>query len=162
MITYNRNQILVKNVDILRSCFENVRKKFVFEVFAAVVLPDHIHLIIKPEEIENFSKIIGCVKREFTKALNEEFIDELISNSRTMRGEKGVWQRRFYDHIIRDEADLQVHLDYIHYNPVKHKYVSNVKDWAFSSFHKFVKLKNYDEEWGSSFDVRHIDTLQYD
>lgn len=78
------------------------------------------------------------------------------------KGEKGIWQRRYYEHTIRDEEDLNRHLDYIHYNPVKHGCVEKVKDWEFSSFDKFVEKKNYDINWGSSDDVKHIETMEHE
>ncbi len=162
IVTHNRNKILLDNVDLLRKCIKGAKEKYVFDIFAIVILPDHIHLILKPQIIDEFSLIIGSIKKRFTKAIEDSFVDKNISISQDKRKEKGVWQRRFYDHVIRDENDLHRHLDYIHYNPVKHGYVEHVKDWAFSSFSKFVELKNYDSNWGSSTDVKHIETMEYD
>lgn len=160
VVTHNRNHILIDNIDLLRQCIRETKEKFIFDVFAVVILPNHMHMILKPQKIQEFSVIVGSIKRRFTKALDEQFKDKNISNSKIKRKEKGVWQRRFYEHIIRDEEDLYTHLDYMHYNPVKHGYVKNVKDWDFSSFGKFVKLKNYDINWGCFEDIKHIDKLQ--
>jgi putative transposase len=91
--------------------------------------------------------------------LNENYIDKNISKSRISRNEKGVWQRRFYEHTIRNEESLNNLLDYIHFNPVKHGFVTNVKDWESSSFHKFVKLGNYSVDWGSFDDIKNINSL---
>lgn len=146
----------------MRDCFKKAKSNFNFELFGSVILPDHFHIIIKPEKTDNFPKIIGTIKRNFTQSISNNFQNENISDSRIKRNEKGIWQRRFYDHIIRDEKDLYNHLDYIHYNPVKHRYVNNVKNWKFSSFHKFVKLKNYEQDWGSALDIKHIEKLDYD
>jgi putative transposase len=162
VVTYNRKPILIENIDLLRESFKNTRKIFNFEIFGSVILPNHFHIMIKPENINEFSKIIGSVKKRFSFAINEEFVNKNISESRKKRSEKGVWQRRFYEHIIRDEEDLHKHLDYIHYNPVKHGYVSGVIDWKYSSFHKFVKLENYEVNWGSPNDIEHIQDLNYD
>jgi len=139
------------------------KEKFVFDIFAIVVLPNHFHIIIKPENIEEFSVIIGSIKRRFTKSLDEKFKDMDISESKIKRKEKGVWQRRFYEHLIRSEKDLHNHLDYIHFNPVKHGYIQNVKDWKYSSFKKFVNLGNYDINWGSfPDDIKHLEILNYE
>lgn len=162
VVTYNRKPILVENINLLRECFKKTLKTFDFEIFAAVILPNHFHLIIKPQNIKEFSKIIGLIKKYFSHAINEEYNDKNISESRMKRGEKGIWQRRFHEHLIRDEKDLFTRLDYIHYNPVKHGYTQNVKDWEHSSFHKFVKLKNYDINWGSETDIKNIKDLDYE
>ena len=162
VVTYNRSSILIENIDLLRECFKQTLKIFDFEIFGSVIMPNHFHVIIKPKNINEFSKIIGSIKKRFSYALNEKFVDENISESRIKRSEKGVWQRRFYEHIIRDENDLYKRLDYIHFNPVKHGYTKNVKDWEYSSFHKFVKLKNYEINWGSRIDVKHIQDLDYE
>lgn len=162
VVTYNRNHILVKNIDLLRECFKNAKDKFGYELFGSVILPNHFHIIIKTKEADEFSKTISYIKRNFTQSIDEDIQEENISKSRINRHEKGIWQRRFYEHIIRDEEDLYKHLDYIHYNPVKHNYVESVKDWQFSSFSKFVKLNNYDINWGSPLEIKHIESMNYD
>jgi len=162
VVTYNRNPILIRNIDLLRDCFKQTKLDFDFEIFGSVILPEHFHIIIKPKEADSFPKIIGTVKRKFTQSLKDDFQGKNIPNSRIIRKEKGIWQRRFYEHIIRSDEDLYNHLDYIHYNPVKHGYVKNVNEWDYSSFHKFVKLKNYEINWGSTSDIKHITKLKYD
>jgi putative transposase len=104
----------------------------------------------------------STIKRTFTQSLNDIPQDEDIPISRIKRNEKCVWQRRFNDHIIRDEKDLYNHLDYIHYNPVKHGYTKQVRNWKFSSFHKFIKLKNYEPNWGSESDIKNLIKLEYE
>ncbi len=162
VLTHHRKSILIKNIDLLRECFKKTLKTFNFEILASVILPNHFHIIIKPENIKEFPKIIGLIKKYFSYAINEKYNDKNISASKIKRKEKGIWQRRFYDHVIRDEKDLHTHLDYIHYNPVKHEYSESVKNWEYSSFHKFVKLKNYDINWGQIEDVQHIKDLEYE
>lgn len=162
VVTYNRKHILIENIALLRECFRKTLKTFNFEIFASIILPDHFHLIIKPDNISQFPKIIGLIKKYFSYEVNAKYNDKIICESRIKRGEKGIWQRRFYEHLIRDENDLHMHLDYIHYNPVKHNYAKIVKDWEYSSFHKFVKLRNYDINWGSVNDIEKIKNLEYE
>lgn len=164
IISYNRKPILISNIRLLRESFKKALKMFDFEIYGSVILPDHMHLIIRPDDVnkDNYSKIIGTIKRTFTQLIDETNHDKNISISRQKRNEKGIWQRRFYDHIIRNENDLYKHLDYVHYNPVKHGYIKNVRDWEFSSFNKFVKLKNYEPNWGSESDIKDIIELDYE
>lgn len=157
--TYNRNNILIQNIDLLRKSFECSKQMFEFDIIAIVVLPDHMHLILKPETPADYSKIIGKIKRDFTKALDDEYIDKNISKSRIKRKEKGVWQRRFYEHTIRNEKSFNDLLDYIHFNPVKHGYVQNVKNWKYSSFNKFVNQGSYEPDWGTFNDVKNISEI---
>ena len=105
-------------------------------------------MIIKPQKNCEFSKIIGTIKKHYTYNFNGASKDSTLplSESRLKRKEAGIWQRRFYEHIIRNEDDLYKHLDYIHYNPMKHYNIAP-KDWRYSSFKKFVKLKYYEENW---------------
>ena len=142
IVTEKRKPILIKNIDLLRKSIKNVNKSF--KIIAGCVLPEHIHIIIQPENINDFSKIVFSIKYAFSKYLPK---DDELCESKIKRKEKGIWQRRFYDHIIRDDNDLNRHLDYIHYNPVKHGYVNAPKDWAYSSFKKFVEKNLYDKNW---------------
>lgn len=159
VITYKRNKILIENIEKLRNSFKQAKSKYLFEIFGMVVLPDHFHIIFKPEIANEYSKIIGSIKSSFTKTIEDKSIDKNISISRIKRREKGVWQRRFYEHTIRNEEELYGYLDYIHYNPVKHGCVKNVKAWEFSSFHKFVRKDWYDINWGSLEDIKNIDKI---
>ena len=161
VVTNKRLPILIENIDLLRSSFKDVKKYHDFEIYAAVILPDHFHLIINPENIKKYPRIIFSIKYYFSKNLNIP-IDAEISQSRLNKKEKGIWQKRYYEHTIRNEKDLYNHLDYIHFNPVKHGYVDNVKDWEYSSFHKFVKLKYYDINWGNFEDINNIKNLDYE
>jgi len=97
VVTYNRNHVLIKNINNLRQCIKRTKDFYDYEIFAAVILPDHFHMIIKPSNPIELSKIIAGIKRRFTKSLDESFIDKEISVSRIKRNEKGVWQRRFYN-----------------------------------------------------------------
>jgi putative transposase len=107
-----------------------------------------------PENDHDFSKRISEIKRIFSKQIASYLVIQKPENfSRIKRRESAVWQRRFWEHTIRDEHDLQHHLNYIHYNPVKHGLVTNVRDYPWSSFHRFVKLEYYERDWGSDINT---------
>ena len=145
--------ILVEQRDVLRAAIATVQSRRPFVIAALVLLPDHLHAIfdLRPED-EDFSTRISVMKVLFSKRIAVE--DESLSASRSVRRERGIWQRRFYEHIIRDERDLQNHIDYIHINPVKHGYVKRVQDWPHSSFHRYVREGNLPSEWaGGDVDI---------
>lgn len=145
IVTYNRNPILIENIEILKASIKNVHLKFDFEIIAISVMPDHVHMIIKLAKINDYPKIIYSLKYYFSK--NVKIQKQELSESKIKKGEKGVWQRRYWEHTIRDEEDLYKHLDYIHFNPIKHNLVESLKDYKYSTFKKFVRLGFYDENW---------------
>lgn len=152
VVTFNRNPILIKNINLLRNSFKNASKTHSFEIYAAVILPEHFHIIIKPKLISAYPLIIKTIKQNFSKNIDYKYIEPIkpfFTQSMIQRKESGVWQRRFYEHTIRDEKDLYNHLDYIHFNPVKHKLVASVKDWEYSTFKKFVEKDFYNINWGN-------------
>lgn len=108
-------------------------------------------MIIKPKNIEEYPKIIGSIKSKFTKLSN---IERSINNNR----ESNIWQRRYWEHTIRDENDLYKHIDYIHYNSMKHHNITP-KDWEYSSFKKFVKNGYYDIDWCNFEDKYNIKNM---
>ena len=129
-----RADALVRHIDLLRSAFESVRNAHSFEVDAIVVLPEHLHAIwTMPAGDSDFALRWALIKAQFSRSLPQ---NESISASRVAKRERGIWQRRFWEHQIRDGADFERHVDYIHFNPVKHRCVSRVVDWPFSSFHR--------------------------
>ncbi|MCD7779943.1 MAG: transposase, partial [Candidatus Gastranaerophilales bacterium] len=138
--------ILIQNIDNLRQSFKYAKVKYNFEIIAITVLENHCHLIISSNNSKEIPQIIKNVKFNFSKNIDKSFCDKNLSFSAIKRGEKGIWQRRYYDHIIRNEEDLYKHIDYIHYNSIKH-YNIPPKNWKFSSFHKFVKNGYYDINW---------------
>jgi len=154
IVTYNRKKILLENVDLLRNSIKFSPYKF--DILAGAIMPDHLHILIKPNNMSELSKIISSIKYGFSKFLPK---DKNLSQSKISKGEKGIWQRRFYDHIIRDEEDYYKHLDYIHYNPIKHGYVKTAKNWEYSSFNKFVKLGLYENDWCNFEDKHNIHDL---
>ena len=145
--------ILVEQRDVLRAAIATVQSRRPFVIAALVLLPDHLHAIFDlPPEDEDFSTRISVMKVLFSKRIAVE--DESLSASRSVRRERGIWQRRFYEHIIRDERDLQNHIDYIHINPVKHGYVKRAQDWPHSSFHRYVREGKLPINWaGGDVDI---------
>lgn len=140
------NDLLVRHVDDLREAFRTIRKDHPFQMDAVVIMPDHLHCIWQlPEGDDNFSQRWALIKARFSRQIVS---GEPVSNSRRRKGERGIWQRRFWEHAIRDEMDYHRHVDYIHYNPVKHGYVDAVHLWPYSSFKHWVKNGYYDENWG--------------
>jgi len=156
IVTDKRKPILIDNIELLRESFKIAKRSYNFEIFASVILPDHIHLLLRPENIKDYPKIIRAIKYNFSKKFNAGGI------AIPPYAEKQIWQRGYWEHTIRDDEDLYKHLDYIHYNPVKHGLVKNIRDLEYSSFLKFVKIKNYDLDWGSTDQIKHIATLDYD
>ncbi|MCX5901231.1 MAG: transposase, partial [Proteobacteria bacterium] len=117
-----------------------------------VVLPDHLHCLWSlPEGDDNFSLRWKNIKASFTKNYirQRDCADSLATELMNKKGEKGVWQQRFWEHTIRDDRDFRLHCDYIHYNPVKHGYASTPREWSYSSFKRYVEQGFYDADWGS-------------
>lgn len=141
---------------ILHYAWNTTAKGLPFTTDAICLLPNHIHaLITLPEHEWDYSTRIREVKRLFTKGYNTTFGKQDEQNqSRLNKKEAALWQRRFWDHVIRDEIDYQNHFDYIHYNPVHHGLVKNVASWQWSSFHRYVKLGIYDEDWGNKYSLK--------
>ena len=137
--------LLVEHVDYLRAAFRKVRQRHPFTVDAIVVLPDHLHAVwTLPEGDADFAMRWRQIKSGFSRSLPAV---EQISRSRAAKGERGIWQRRYWEHTIRDEDDFIRHDDYVHINPLKHGHVRRVIDWPYSSFHRLVRLGIYPEDW---------------
>jgi putative transposase len=142
-----RSGSLTDNIDSLRAAFRDTRVRYPFRVEAAVVLPDHLHAVwILPEGDADFAVRWRLIKTGFSRALPR---GEYISASRASKGERGIWQRRYWEHTLRDEDDFLRHVDYIHFNPVKHGHVARVQDWPYSSFHRMVRLGMCPRDWAS-------------
>ncbi|MCP5252037.1 MAG: transposase [Burkholderiales bacterium] len=145
------NRLLTDHIDGLRTAFSHVKRKHLFKIDAVGILPDHLHCIwTLPEGDSDFSMRWGLIKAHFSRQIAK---GERISKSRTGRGERGLWQRRFWEHLIRDETDYRQHMDYIHWDPVKHGWVRCVKEWPHSSFHRYVIAGVYAENWGNGVDL---------
>ena len=141
---------LTLHINLLRSAFREVRAQQPFTIEAIVVLPDHLHTMwTLPPGDSDFPGRWKAIKHHFTHTLIEQGAP-LIVNA---KGEYPLWQRRYWEHTIRDEDDWRRHVDYIHYNPVKHNLVSRTADWPFSSFHRFVRLGWLSPDWGSGENI---------
>ncbi|MCX7116263.1 MAG: transposase [Gammaproteobacteria bacterium] len=142
LATYQRRPIFIDNerVESLRAAIRKVKKSYPFFLEAMVVLPDHLHCLWRlPENDVDFSVRWRLIKRYFSMGMSTSINDRM---------EKEVWQRRFWEHCIRNEYDWQRHMDYIHYNPVKHGLALSPADWPHSSFNHYVEKGFYEKNWG--------------
>ena len=146
LATYNRLPIFSTPTarDLLRSAWMEVQTRHPFTMVAVCLLPDHLHCIWSlPEEDDNYSMRWKEIKRRFTSGyLLKIGPGEPRSESRNKRKEAAIWQRRFWEHTIRDEIDLARHIEYIHNNPVKHGFVDDPANWPWSSYHQYAKMSN--------------------
>ena len=128
-----------------------VQSRHPFEIEAQVILPDHLHSIWHlPVGDANFTKRWRLIKSYFTHWHLKQNAMPARSASREAKKEQAIWQRRYWEHLIRDDDDFGTHLDYIHYNPVKHGLVSAPSDWPHSTFPSWVARGVYEPEWGSA------------
>lgn len=156
VVTHGRQPILTSDLgrSSLRVAFRKICEESPFHITAVVLLPDHLHMIWElPPGDSDYSTRWKRIKALFTKRWNRQGgVKTKRSESRQKRGEQGVWQRRFFEHTCRDERDLKRCLNYLHVNPLKHGIVPRVKDWPWSSFHRYVRLGEYPRDWGSAGD----------
>ncbi|VEE14260.1 REP-associated tyrosine transposase [Ectopseudomonas mendocina] len=146
-----RSDLLFKSAALLRRCLQSTQVRLHFRVPALVVLPDHLHmLMVLPPDDADFSARIRMLKASFVGALRQQVGSEVRTNA---KGEANIWQRRFWEHLIRDEQDYCHHVDYIHINPLKHGLVTRVRDWPFSSFHHYVRQGLLPIDWAGGADV---------
>ncbi len=139
MLAIRVSNLLVRHIDVLRGAFKTVKQNHPFEINAIVVLPDHLHcLLTLPAHDTDYSLRWSLIKAAFSRQLPKT---EIIRLSRAKKGERGIWQRRFWEHTIRDERDFLYHVEYIHQNPVKHKFVTKAEDWPYSSIHFYQNVK---------------------
>jgi len=145
-----RQRPLTDHIGSLREAFRYVAGRHAFTIDAIVILPDHLHAIwTLPKGDIDYSLRWRLIKTTFSRALPA---GEAVSNSRKSKGERGIWQRRYWEHTLRDENDLVRHVDYIHFNPVKHGYVTRVSDWPHSSFHRMVREGVLPGDWAGDCD----------
>ena len=140
-----RSRLLVDEIHLLREAVRKVKRRLPFSIEAMVVLPDHLHALwtLPPGDFA-YSERWRAIKSAFVRALRETD-SGLRPNA---KGEYGVWQRRFWEHTIRDEADFSRHVDYIHWNPVKHGHASRAVDWPYSSIHRYIRAGLLSPDWG--------------
>src|SRR5882724_4625362 len=143
-LTDRKRDWLVRHINLLRLAFRRAKRERPFTIDAIVVLPEHLHCVwTLPPGDADYSHRWRLIKARFSK-------DLLLAGApihQSAKGEYNVWQRRFWEHTVRDEADLLAHVDYIHYNPVKHGLVTRVSDWPYSSFHRFVRMGWLSADW---------------
>ena len=156
VVTYRRQPILCneKIRSALRTAIESVRRSSPFVIDAWLLLPDHLHCVwTLPDGDADFSTRWMKIKRAVSLACGEEYRrDEWVTASKFKHRESTIWQRRFWEHQIRDEEDLARHVDYIHFNPVKHGHVQHAVDWQYSTFHRYVRDGVYEPDWAGVMD----------
>ena len=136
-VSNRRKELLVRNADLMKIVFDRHAGIMQFKIIAYVIMPDHFHALIDCNG-NDLSKIMAKIKLSFSTYLRNR-----------MGVQSGtIWQRRFWDHIIREQNDMNRHIDYIHYNPVKHGLVDSPLDWAYSSFHEYFREGYYSPDWG--------------
>jgi putative transposase len=152
LVSYRRRPLFNSDhtIQLLRNALRETIDRWPFTIDAAVILPDHAHFLwTLPDGDVNYSQRIAFMKLRFTQLCPLDMRSVMPENSsRLRRREATIWQRRFYEHTIRDNDDFKVHLEYIHNNAVKHGYASCPHLWPYSSFHKWVKLGEYTRDWG--------------
>ncbi len=142
--------LLVENVDFLRTAVKSVKQRHPFDIDAFVVLPDHLHTIwTLPQGDADYATRWMLIKVAFSKQIPK---GERLNPSRIAKGERGIWQRRYWEHTIRDTDDFARHVDCIHYNPVKHGYVDCAEEWVYSSIHRYIAAGIVPRGWGGGGD----------
>ena len=145
------NDLLTREINLLRDTVRQVRKRYPFQINAWVVLPEHLHCVwTLPPGDSDFSMRWRLIKSGFSRALPKT---ERRSKVRRAARERGIWQRHYWEHVIRDDLDYQRHVDYIHVDPMKHGYVKRVKDWPYSTFHHYVDQGIYLPNWCGDINI---------
>jgi putative transposase len=144
-----RSRWLVDRIDRLRAAIQTVKRERPFRVDAMVILPEHLHAVwTLPQHDDDYAVRWRMIKARFSRALANDGAEL----RRNVKGEYNLWQRRYWEHTVRDEIDLRHHVDYVHYNPVKHGWVQRVDQWPYSTFHRFVRLGIYPRDWAGGDD----------
>ena len=152
LVSYQRRNIFCdKAIRLaLRQAIKTTQKKYPFNIDAWVLLPNHMHCIwTLPEEDNNFSQRWSLIKRKVSIECAQQYKQQqLLTESKVKHRESTIWQRRFWEHQIRNQQDFNNHLDYIHYNPVKHNYCNSPSQWQYSTIHRYIKVGYYAYNWG--------------
>ncbi|RRU76649.1 transposase [Stutzerimonas xanthomarina] len=142
-----RSTLLVEQIDQLRAAYRAAQIRLPFHTTAICVLPDHLHAVwTLPHGDSDYALRWSLIKSQFSRQLP----GSARCSSQLRKREKGIWQRRYWEHQIRDETDLQRHVDYLHYNPVKHGWCARAADWPYSSFHRFVQQGLLPADWAAT------------
>jgi putative transposase len=143
-----KKHLLTEHIDLLREAFRTVKHNRPFHIDAIVILPEHLHCIwTLPEGDDDYSGRWRAIKKHFSKNLPAT---ERRSATRVKRHERAIWQRRFWEHTLRDDRDYANHIDYIHYNPVKHGWAEHPRDWPYSTYYRYLRDEVYPSEWGET------------
>lgn len=154
-----QSDLLIYKIKELRAALQRVMKTYPFKIDGIVVLPEYIHMTITlPPGDTNYSQRISFIKSTFSRQLEPI---EFVNSSRQAKRERGIWQRRFWEHLIRDVQDYEKHLDYIHYNPVKHGHVKSPSQWPHSSIHRYIKAGILPANWASTDVIEQDHKLQF-
>jgi len=146
-----QQSLLVEHIDLLRFVIRTVKQRHPFHIEAMVVLPDHLHALWRlPEGNADFATRWSLIKSGFSRGLAKT---ERINASRAAKRERGIWQRRYWEHLIRDDEDFMRHVDYIHYNPVKHAHTGSAAEWPYSSIHAYIRNRILTADWGRGMDL---------
>ena len=145
-----QSTLLIDEAKRLGNVMRQVKKQHPFHLDAIVVLPEHLHALwTLPDNDSDYATRWMLIKSGFSRQLAKE---EKCNSSRRKKGERGIWQRRYWEHMIRDEQDYERHVEYIHYNPVKHGHVEQASDWQYSSIHKYISKGIVEKDWGGRLD----------
>ncbi len=140
-----RTKLLTENIARLRHAIFWTKRHLPFRIDALVILPDHLHAVITlPPDDRNYPSRLRHIKKRFSRSLAKT---EWLSSTRQKRGERGIWQRRYWEHYIRDDDDFRNHIDYCYYNPVKHGLVQSIRDWPHSTYHRDVRCGRFEEDF---------------
>ncbi|MFC5479203.1 REP-associated tyrosine transposase [Massilia suwonensis] len=154
LVSYARRPILCQEPirKLLRLAVQNVRARRPFEIDAWVLMPDHLHCVwTLPEGDRDYSTRWAQIKRTVSRFCGEDMlVGHPVSESRRKHRDSVIWQRRFYEHQIVDEDDFGRHVDYVHFNPVRHGHAENAASWPFSTFHRYVRAGLLPADWGGS------------
>jgi len=153
VVTHQRHKLFTGEapVNLLRTAFRSVMRKHSFSIDAIVILPDHLHCIwTLPPGDADYARRWRLIKTAFTKQCSPEWCANNRDTARIRGRQRPVWQHRYWEHLIRSEADFQAHVAYIHYNPVRHQYVKWPADWAWSSFGRYVQRGVLASDWGAT------------
>lgn len=154
VVTHDRRPILTSDLGhrALKDAIKTVQDNRPFDIVAMVTLPDHLHAVWQlPENDADYSIRWSWLKSEFTRDwLSGGGAEGKMTSSRRSKRERAVWQRRFWEHQCKDDGALKRCVDYVHVNPLKHRLVKRVADWPWSTFHRFVKNREYELDWGNA------------
>ncbi len=139
------SRLLTNHIHVLRDAVRKIQQTHPFRIVAMVVLPDHLHAVwILPSGNSDYPLRWSLIKAGFSRSLEKT---EYINETRRRKRERGIWQRRYWEHQIHDDADLARHVDYIHINPVKHGHVGAPVDWPYSSIHRYIRRGILPADW---------------